>query len=51
MSPVIRRVRTIILIGLAFILGVGFERFQRTDRCLDAGGTMKAGLCREAKDE
>ena len=34
-----------LLLGLAFVGGVFFERSQARDACLAAGGDMQAGLC------
>jgi len=39
-------IRTVILIGIAFIGGLMFERNQAGDACAAAGGTQVLGICR-----
>ncbi|MEM9579176.1 MAG: hypothetical protein AAF891_00705 [Pseudomonadota bacterium] len=39
-------IRLPILFGVAFLIGVFFERNAALDKCLDAGGTMQKGICR-----
>ncbi len=39
-------IRLPILFGVAFILGVFSERNAALDKCLEAGGTIKSGVCR-----
>ncbi len=41
-----RLIRLPILFGVAFIFGVLSERNAALDKCRDAGGTMKSGVCR-----
>ena len=41
----LRPIRTLVLLGLAFLAGVFFERQQQLDRCAAASGTMTNGLC------
>lgn len=41
-------IRLPLLLGLAFIVGVFFERSQAREACLAAGGTMQAALCKGA---
>jgi ribose/xylose/arabinose/galactoside ABC-type transport system permease subunit len=41
-----RPVRFLIVVLLAFLAGVLFERSNTSDRCTAAGGRMDAGLCR-----
>ena len=38
-------IRTAILLCLAFIGGLFFERGQATDACTGAGGIMRDGVC------
>lgn len=45
MGFLFRPIRTLILLGIAFIAGVLYERFSMEDRCLDAGGAMQRNLC------
>lgn len=40
-----RPVRTIVIILLAFVAGVVFERQSHADQCLDLGGKMENGFC------
>jgi hypothetical protein len=40
-----RPIRTLILLLLAFVSGVFFERLNHTDRCLDRGGMVLDDLC------
>lgn len=39
-------IRLPILMLLAFVAGVFFERDQRAETCVAEGGDMRAGLCR-----
>jgi hypothetical protein len=41
-----RLIRLPILLGTAFVIGVFYERNAALDKCLNAGGTMKSGICR-----
>ncbi len=41
----LRPLRTLFLVGMAFVAGLGVERHQNGERCGNAGGTMSAGLC------
>ncbi|OJI93897.1 hypothetical protein LY10_00194 [Planktotalea frisia] len=41
-----RLIRLPIMFGAAFVLGVFSERNAALDKCLDAGGAMKSGVCR-----
>lgn len=41
-----RPVRFVVVVLLAFVAGMLFERSGASDRCLAAGGRMDAGLCR-----
>ena len=41
-----RLIRLPIMLGIAFVLGVFYERNAALDKCLDAGGAMKSGICR-----
>jgi hypothetical protein len=43
-----RPIRTLFLIAIAFVTGMLFERFQESERCTAASGTMVSGLCRGA---
>ena len=46
-----RKLITLVLMGLAFYGGLKVERFIQVDRCLDAGGNISArGLCSGAKE-
>jgi hypothetical protein len=38
-------VRLIILISAAFLAGVMVERFNVSEKCKEAGGTMNESLC------
>ena len=44
-----RPIRTIVLIGAAFLGGVVYEKSSHADRCLNAGGSVKTGLCEGAR--
>ena len=44
-----RPIRTIVLIGAAFLGGVVYEKSSHADRCLNAGGNVKTGLCEGAR--
>ncbi|MGA9250948.1 MAG: hypothetical protein WBV78_20750 [Roseobacter sp.] len=41
-------VRLLILISAAFLAGLMVERYNVSEKCKQAGGTMDAGLCRGA---
>lgn len=41
-------IRTVILVMIAFVTGLLFERSQAAEACVAAGGEMDAGLCRGA---
>ncbi len=41
-------IRTAILVLIAFVAGLLFERSQAGEACVAAGGTMQAGLCKGA---
>ena len=41
-------IRTAILVMIAFVAGLLFERSQAGEMCVAAGGTMSAGLCKGA---
>jgi hypothetical protein len=41
-------IRTFILVMIAFVAGVLFERSNTGELCVAAGGRMAAGLCRGA---
>ncbi|MEO0670236.1 MAG: hypothetical protein AAFZ99_20145 [Pseudomonadota bacterium] len=38
-------IRLAILLPLAFVLGLFFERSNASTACADAGGTMRDGVC------
>ena len=38
-------IRTVILILVAFVAGLLFERSQAADACAGQGGTMRDGVC------
>ena len=38
-------IRTAILLMIAFVFGLFFERHQAADACGAAGGTLRAGVC------
>jgi len=38
-------IRLPLLLGVAFVAGVFYERSQAREACLVAGGTPQAGLC------
>ena len=40
-----RLIRTILLIGAAFVTGVFYERNNARTVCLDGGGTWERGVC------
>lgn len=40
-----RPIRTLIIIGIAFVAGIVYEKQSMRDRCLDQGGRITAGLC------
>ena len=39
--------RTLILVLIAFVAGLMFERSQSGDACRAAGGEMRDGVCRD----
>ncbi|MEL6620384.1 MAG: hypothetical protein AAFY39_17060 [Pseudomonadota bacterium] len=41
-------VRTIVLILVAFVAGLLFERNQAAEACAVSGGQMQDGVCRDA---
>lgn len=41
-----RLIRLPIMFGAAYVLGVFSERNAALEKCLDAGGTLKSGICR-----
>lgn len=46
MGLIFKPVRTILILGTAFVSGVLYERNSATDRCLDAGGHVaNSGFC------
>ncbi len=40
-----RPIRTLILLVVAFLAGIFFERYQHLERCTAAGGAVRNGLC------
>ncbi len=42
-----RLIRTVILVLIAFVAGLMFERSQAGDTCRAAGGEMQNGICRD----
>lgn len=38
-------IRTVVLILIAFVVGLLFERSQAAEACLDQGGKMRDGVC------
>lgn len=42
---ILRPIRTLLVVGLAFIAGVLYERFQQGEACADQGGRINNGLC------
>ncbi|WP_172839389.1 hypothetical protein [Tateyamaria omphalii] len=38
-------IRTAVLILIAFVAGLMFERSQASDACTTQGGTMRDGVC------
>ncbi|WP_298974749.1 hypothetical protein [uncultured Roseobacter sp.] len=45
-----RPIRTLILIVVAFVTGIFFERAAHRDACVDRGGAMSEGLCLGAEE-
>ncbi len=43
---IFRPIRTLILMGLVFLAGIVFERYQHSQRCVAAQGVAQDGLCR-----
>lgn len=43
---IFRPIRTLILMGLVFLAGIVFERYQHSQRCEIAKGVTQDGLCR-----
>jgi len=39
-------IRTVVLVLIAFVGGLMFERNQAADACITAGGTQTSGICR-----
>ncbi|WP_211299450.1 hypothetical protein [Pukyongiella litopenaei] len=50
MGLLLRPVRTALLLALAFAAGIFWERSNQGDRCLDAGGALRNGLCIGARE-
>ena len=46
---IFRPIRTLILMGLVFVAGIIFERYQHKQRCAAAQGVAEDGLCREIR--
>lgn len=46
-----RLIRLPILLLIAFTAGMLMERNAQSDRCRDAGGSVKGDLCLGARDE
>ena len=42
---IFRPVRTLLIIFVAFLIGVLYERNQQADKCLDRGGQVVDGMC------
>ncbi len=40
-----RPIRSLMLITVAFLAGIFFERANQRDTCLDRGGAISEGLC------
>lgn len=50
-GPMFRLIRLTMLLLMAFVCGVFYERVQAEARCAEAGGTPSArGLCTDAED-
>ncbi|APX12671.1 hypothetical protein BWR18_13990 [Tateyamaria omphalii] len=45
MRPMFGLIRTAVLILIAFVAGLMFERSQASDACTTQGGTMRDGVC------
>ncbi|MDW3224514.1 MAG: hypothetical protein R8G34_16820 [Paracoccaceae bacterium] len=45
-----RPIRTLILIGIAFVSGIIFARELQRDTCIDRGGEMSDGICLGAEE-
>ncbi|MEP5152972.1 hypothetical protein [Planktotalea sp.] len=41
-----RLIRLPFLLGIAFVIGVFYERNAALEKCVQEGGTMKSGICR-----
>ncbi len=41
-------IRTVILVLVAFVAGLLFERSQASEACAAAGGEIRDGVCRDA---
>ncbi|SFN92777.1 hypothetical protein SAMN04487859_111106 [Roseovarius lutimaris] len=46
---IFRPIRTLVLMGLVFVAGIVFERYQHNQRCAAAEGITQDGLCREIR--
>lgn len=40
-----RPIRTIVIVTIAFVAGMVYERSNANERCLNAGGTQINGIC------
>ncbi|WP_187430537.1 hypothetical protein ROLI_036670 [Roseobacter fucihabitans] len=45
-----RPIRSLILIGVAFVAGVFFEQATHRQACIDRGGDMSEGICLGAEE-
>jgi hypothetical protein len=45
MGLILHPIRTLIIILVAFLAGIVYERSSQSDRCLDRGGRMDNNLC------
>jgi len=51
MNLLIRPIRTVMMLVLAFAAGIGFDRVKHTERCHIVGGSVEAGLCTGENNE
>ncbi|WP_167685084.1 hypothetical protein [Parasedimentitalea denitrificans] len=51
MSLLLRPVRTLMMLAVAFTAGIFFDRMKHTERCHIAGGSVVAGLCAGENNE
>ncbi len=51
MSLLLRPIRTVMMMALAFATGIGFDRIKHSERCHIAGGSVEAGLCTGENNE